>query len=304
VSGDPASYLGQTPCIRVDVHRTMARGNPLPTFFGRLVGVDSQSVRATATAQVVSANVIDCLSPIAIPDRWVERNPSPFITWQSGNPAVRFQRYSAPGVPLVPPDDYVPPSPGSMGTGYRTGDAYGFGYRLTLEEAPPGYEPIGTRQFIAVEVPRTVAATNNLQANVESCNGESIAIGSTLRPLGSGSLGSIRAGLDGVFDDDPTASWNPGLGRIQNSCASDNPPCRPFSPRLLALPVFDVARYDETRWSGNPEIRVVNVLGFFVEEYPGATIVGRFAPYPGQFNHNLSSLLSESAFLRTAMLVR
>jgi Flp pilus assembly protein TadG len=40
-------------CVRVDVHRNQARGNPLPTFFAGIVGVTNQGVRATATAQIL-----------------------------------------------------------------------------------------------------------------------------------------------------------------------------------------------------------------------------------------------------------
>ena len=41
-------------CVKVDAFRNQARGNPLPMFFGKLVGVANQGVVATATAQVVT----------------------------------------------------------------------------------------------------------------------------------------------------------------------------------------------------------------------------------------------------------
>ena len=44
----PASCANDD-CVRVDVYRNQARGNPLPMFFGWLVGVNQQGVRATAT---------------------------------------------------------------------------------------------------------------------------------------------------------------------------------------------------------------------------------------------------------------
>src|SRR5687768_6572923 len=47
--GSPGA--GTNSCIRVDVFRNQrAGGSPLPTFFGKLVGIDEQGVRATATA--------------------------------------------------------------------------------------------------------------------------------------------------------------------------------------------------------------------------------------------------------------
>ena len=59
-------------CVKVDAFRNLARGNPLPVFFGSIVGLTNQGVRATATAQIISANMTDCLKPWAVIDRWDE----------------------------------------------------------------------------------------------------------------------------------------------------------------------------------------------------------------------------------------
>ena len=61
-------------CVKVDVFSNQARGTRLPMFFGRLVGVDDQGVRATATAQIVTGDMTDCLKPWAVLDRWDEYN--------------------------------------------------------------------------------------------------------------------------------------------------------------------------------------------------------------------------------------
>jgi Flp pilus assembly protein TadG len=70
----PAGAGGLTPCIRVDVYRNQARGNPLPAIFGRAVGLTSQGVRATATARVAVADASDCMKPWAIPDKWADNH--------------------------------------------------------------------------------------------------------------------------------------------------------------------------------------------------------------------------------------
>ena len=59
-------------CIRVNVYRDNAHGNPLPTWFGNLVGVTSQDTKATATAEAGGANATNCLRPWMIPDKWSE----------------------------------------------------------------------------------------------------------------------------------------------------------------------------------------------------------------------------------------
>jgi Flp pilus assembly protein TadG len=60
----------QGSCVHVDVFRDGTAGsNPLPTFFANLWGVTEQNVRATATAQIRSANASDCLKPWMVPDK-------------------------------------------------------------------------------------------------------------------------------------------------------------------------------------------------------------------------------------------
>jgi hypothetical protein len=57
-------------CIRVNVFRNQrAGGNPLPTFFAKIVGIDEQGVRATATAEALFGDSTDCVRPFAIPDK-------------------------------------------------------------------------------------------------------------------------------------------------------------------------------------------------------------------------------------------
>src|SRR6185503_20591612 len=65
----PADANGNTPCIRVDVYRNQARGNPLPSIFGQAFGIAPYGVRATATARVAIADSSNCMKPWAIPDK-------------------------------------------------------------------------------------------------------------------------------------------------------------------------------------------------------------------------------------------
>ena len=104
-------------CVRVDVFRNQAGGNPLPTFFGRLVGVNDQGVRATATAQIVTGDTTDCLKPWAVVDAGSRdsgrKGPIPL-------PTSTFDRYST-GRGSSPPqenDVYRPPTASDPGTGF------------------------------------------------------------------------------------------------------------------------------------------------------------------------------------------
>jgi Flp pilus assembly protein TadG len=58
--------------IRVEVFRTTARQNPIPTLIGPLFGVPTASIHANATAEVSPANAMRCVKPFMIPDKWTE----------------------------------------------------------------------------------------------------------------------------------------------------------------------------------------------------------------------------------------
>ena len=99
-------------CVKVDAFRNQARGNPLPMFFGNLVGVTAQGVRATATAQIVTGNTTDCLKPWAILDRWNEFGAEGPLHARRRS---TYDKYSD-GKGQAPPqenDVYIPPSAAS-----------------------------------------------------------------------------------------------------------------------------------------------------------------------------------------------
>ena len=88
--GSPGA--GANACIRVDVFRNQrAGGNPLPTFFGQLVGIAEQGVRATATAEVLFGDSTDCVKPFAIPDKWLEHRND------AGAAGIQRRRYASSG---------------------------------------------------------------------------------------------------------------------------------------------------------------------------------------------------------------
>ena len=120
----------QDQCVKVNVFRNQARGNPLPTFFAKLSNVTNQGVVATATAQVVTGDTTACLRPWAVVDRWNEfgpEGPTPL-------PSSTFDKYST-GQGNTPPreaDVYIPPSASGPGTGYSLPADYGrqFGIKM------------------------------------------------------------------------------------------------------------------------------------------------------------------------------
>src|SRR5881397_2041851 len=73
----PLDLNGLANRVKVDVFRTSARGNPVPTLMGSLFGVQNADIVATATAEASPANAMKCVMPFTIPDRWLENgNPN------------------------------------------------------------------------------------------------------------------------------------------------------------------------------------------------------------------------------------
>jgi Flp pilus assembly protein TadG len=280
-------------CVKVDVFRNQARGNPLQTFFASLVGVPSQGVVATATAQVLNGTATDCLKPWAVIDRWDEYADANDPDYPNADPdfnyASTFDTYpSGPNQPSEP-DLYVPPSANSAGTGWtvQPGD---IGRQFAIRTDPPGNSAVSSGWYRSIDLPR--ADTGNLGgnaygANIASCNGHpvSIAAPGTVCPdptaltshedkvywaargcvrVQTGIIqGQTISGVEDIFNRDSGARWDPamngGAGGITSSC------CTP-SPRIVPIAVMDIDQYLASDPSGSGGVlRIVNIFGFFIE---------------------------------------
>ena len=113
----PAECADDT-CIRVDVYRNQFAGNPLPVWFGQLIGLVNQGVQATAIARASFGNASDCLKPWAVMDKWDENwengAPNP-LTWEETTDP-NFDKYMKVGSEYIEdpgitsPDVYTPPT--------------------------------------------------------------------------------------------------------------------------------------------------------------------------------------------------
>ncbi len=51
---------------------------------------------------------------------------------------------------------------------------------------------------------------------------------------------------------------------------------------MIALPLFDPAHYEIGKQNGrNADLKVVNYMGFFIEEMQGNNVLGRITPIAG-----------------------
>ena len=283
-------------CIKVDAFRNQARGNPLGMLFGNLVGVSNQGVRATATAQVIGADTVDCLKPWAVIDRWDEFSPIQYAPTTDWNPindpefnyaTSTFDRYST-GKGSAPPqenDTYVPPSATEVGTGYNL--KYDSGTRFAVKTDTNTNSTVSPGWFRAIQIPRLDGQTggNVYRNNISSCGGlpNSYADPSTVCPtsIGNGNaaywaergcyatepgnmVGPTRQGIDDVIALDPNAMWSGGAnGGVVNSNQGAS---WWKSKRVVPIGVIDINHFMSQDPSGaNGVLKMVNIFGFFIE---------------------------------------
>jgi Flp pilus assembly protein TadG len=245
-------------CVRVNVYRDNAHGNPLPTWFGNLVGIASQDTKATATAEAGGANATNCLRPWLIPDKWKE--------------------VTAPATTYNGSDVYAPPDPttGLGGTGYNV--AADYGTILTLDPGSPK-GAISPSDYYAIDLPDS-SGGNAYRQNINSCNHHSYGIGDLAWTLPGAMVGPTKQGVGDLVQQDPTAVWNPTTQRIENSAYG-------VSPRIVPVALFSPAEFASLdRTSGRFQLHIVNILGFFVLPVPkgggGQAIQGVLISMPGE----------------------
>jgi Flp pilus assembly protein TadG len=309
----PPDVDGLTPCIRVDVYRNVARGNPLPAIFGSAVGLVTQGVRATATARVAVADSSDCMKPWTIPDKWLDNYD---VTGQIESPPQwteddQFETHTSGGnpQPLPNPDVYIPPSSSGTGTGFTAlpqsqgGD---LGRRVVLKQGGPS-DAIAPGVFQPVRIPRydgNSTGGDDYRDNISSCSGIPIGIGDVLESENGNMIGPTRQGVNDLIAMDPGAEWDSATNAVVNSCAQASTPCAPSSPRVVAVPVYDTAVYDSTRRQGLPTFTIVNILGFFIDRMQGNDVVGYLTEAPGLQTGATPAINPQSAFLWQIQLIR
>jgi len=302
-AGSPEAGGGR--CVRVDVFRNQARGNPLPTILGGVVGITAQGARATATAEVLYANAASCVRPLAVLDKWVEAQSPPW------DPDDVFERYTPglPGTLVINPDSYQPPVAGSNGTGLDLAIEYGLPMRLARRQ---NGMPDSANWYLPIELacpgnlPNTPAC---LISNIQNCSPQTVASGDVILAQSAGILAELLApALASLVDADAAAYWdagaNGGRGGVAGGCMTAGT-CS-VSPRIIALPIVDPDVWglqSAVDPDLHPTVNVTRVVGLFIEQLNGTEIIGRLMPYPAlPSTTNLG--VPGSAFVVSTLLVR
>lgn len=319
-------------CIRADVYRSAARANALPTFFAQIMGITSQDIRATATAQVITGNAVECMKPWAVADKWDEN-------WENGKPNPGnwtpdsiFDKYMKQGNQYVPdpsvltPDVYIAPTAGSAGTGFAPFDAQGnqtsdYGLPLVLKIGA-SENRLSSGWFLALDLLNEDGSSGSGGAdyrnNIKGCNGTTYAIGDTLTVSSEqgNMVGPTRQGVEGggpggmgLTEKDPGAIWDTSTRSVQGSCAPGvcaDSVWYARSPRIIPVPLFDIDAFFAGSPNGKTTVNITNIMGFFVEGMCGTgnkDVCGRLVAIPG-LTKGGGSVDETASFLRRVLLVR
>jgi len=318
----PASAGGGSEgCIRVDVMRGApdaqgtAHTNALPVFFATMLGITQQGVRATATAQVTSGNAVRCIKPWGIADKWQDNSGTNLAGWDQ-------QDAFDPGV-----DVYIPPSSLST-TGFTVANHKGMQMALKGDHSSwlagwsneiqfPGATGSSDYEAVIVGCPSFVPEVGFYAG--QPCNDkddEDPARG-CLRVKQGVSQGPTTSGVDTLVGYDDDAYWNGS--EIAGSDFAE-------SPRIVPIPLFDpqdfIVNQAGSCSGSNCVIKVVNIMGFFVEgvckdvEDQGRLesttycndknkdIVGRLMSYVGSVRGGAGNVPTPNSFIQVVRLVR
>jgi Flp pilus assembly protein TadG len=264
----PEDVTFPTPTqVRVRVQRSSMRGNPLATFFAPIFGINTVNIGAEATAEAQPANAMTCVKPFTVPDKWIESQTPPW------DPTDTFDVVDNKGKPLANPDIYIPL--GTTGyTGYNAQTDKGA--LITLKAGS------GNNIYPSIYFPYSmggVTGANYYEENIAGCNTLMMDFDELLLAEPGNMVGPTRSGMETLIAKDPAAYWDETNNRVVSAMGP--------SPRVVAIPLFDPVFYDTGKQNGrNADFKVVNYMGFFIEEMQGNDVKGRITPIGGILTGN------------------
>ena len=253
----PPNEAGVVNRVRVDVHRTAAAGNPIPTLFASLFEVPFVDIVATATAEASPANAMTCVKPFMIPDKWDERSSPPNETFDLGR------------------DVYIPADqPGY--TGYTAERDVG---TILMLRAGVG-EEINPSFYYSWKMPDDIGG-DFYRENIASCNGSLIRWGDIIIQEPGAKAGPTVQGITDLYNKDPNAYWDSNCMCVKGSAYGGQ------SPRVFPIPLYDPLYYADGKANGREaSFRVANFLGFFAERPDGNTVWGYIMSIIGMVDPN------------------
>lgn len=254
--------------VTVRVLRTRERGNPVGTFFARIFGVNTVNITASATAEASPAAGINCLLPLAMPDRWFEAggpgNDSDDFNPEAGDTYVPWMDTST--YPASFNDSY---------TGYSTADI-GTSFILKSNSANGGLNP----SWYYPWRPPGQAGGSDFRTNISTCVDPTIAfsVGMEVDAEPGNMVGPTKQGFQDLIAMDPHAVWNDNMKCVTDAVdvlSSEGSACR-SSWRIRPIPLFDPT---ESPLNGAHPFKFTNFAGIFIEGIQGNNVMARWIGY-------------------------
>lgn len=323
-------------CIKVDVQR-----QDVPTFFAKMLNIQTQGVKATATAIAGQGNSTECIKPWVVADKWIDKSGTGLDT----NGWDQMDKFD-PGV-----DEYLAP-------GFKaTGDDNDFGMQLMLKDGTVGDWSSGWTMQIEFGQPGSSAYKDTIMGcpsyvPTVGLYDPAVPCGKNDAPKPESGCLDVKPGMaqgptrDGVgsveeepcvpttvkpctlISKDPDARFDPFTNSITGGCMEAGT-CE-LSPRVVPIAIFDTEAYvnlataTDGKCSGTTcRAQVVNIIGFFVEgmcdevypdpatrpaycgtnQEPAKMVVGRLINYPAQ-NSGVAGAPGPASFITTVQLIR
>ena len=291
--------------VRVWAHFTEARGNPMRTFFARVLGIDDVDIVAMAAAEATRADRVGCLTPWAVGDLWQDTYTGPKTSVdkfdyddadKSATPTEgdTFDNYcpcatTEDGEIIIDPEyltngygQYVcnPSLSGGECTGYgsqlRDDGTYqnDVGRVLTLKPGNPA-QSWSPGWFMAWRPPDNMGGAD-YRENIIRCIDESLFDTNSIVPVDTEQGNMIGPTIQGVEEriGDDQHYWQPGcIGGTQcvrgPTCPDGG--CTDFSRRLVTVPLMDPT---EVMRNGLTEIQFRGFMRLFLDTPSSNDITG------------------------------
>lgn len=261
----PTDPSGDPNRVKVTVHRTAARGNPVSTLIAQFFGMETADIVATATAEAASANAMTCVKPFTIPDKWIENQTPPW----SGDDT--YDAFDNKGNPIANADVYIPANePGYTGYNQETNR----GQSLVIRAAT------GSNITVSFYFSLSIGGMDGTGGdpyrwNIANCNTSIMRWGDPLIQEPGAMSGPTIQGADELIARDPGAYWDSGSKSVKGSAFG-------HSPRTFPIPLYDPPFYDSGKRNGRTaDLKVANWIGFFLERTQGNGLYGRIIPISG-----------------------
>lgn len=268
--------------VRVTVHRTTARSNPIQTIFARTLGIASVDVITTATAQLFPAGGARCLLPLALPDRWAEGDGAGSWWWPTASDTYdpstdRYQEWTE-GDGLSAPAPTAP-------TGY---DEAAIGQEIVIKQNGGG-GTVNSSWYYPWRPPGQQGG-DDYRANIESCTNQTDITYFTGQSVDTepGSMnGPTTQGFQTIIQSDPNVQWDAtdncakryDLSGATTEClVGGTQPTATTTPRIRPVAMFDPTQPVDP---GVEPLVFSNFAALFIESVTASAVTARFQGYSG-----------------------